>query len=826
MIIRDIKKSHLYPAVLLEKVLSHHMRHVFLRTVDVSLALFIFVLSVGGLHKYYPNFGVGVVSTITHYSSLLVGLAFILLGVWLFTFLLEAFFRAYYFEKIAGIPGNLVPGNESHPEWNRITFEALLVLSDVKDDDPWRAFFSSELGKRVCMRAGIPLDDTKNFITKRGMRSFGQLSIPQGEILSIAKLAQLLIDNDPAFAQFLLEHNISKEEWAAASMWAADEYARDKERERWWTRERLARVPSIGRDFSYGEAYVLKRYAKDLTASVMGGTPNGATKQADALLDLERVLLRARGANALVVAPITTVGTELMYAFARMIAGGAVQPGLENKRLFMLAPEAMIAATENKLAFERLFLTMMNEVAQAGNVIVAFERINAFAEGVRPLGVNLFELLEPYLTSGHLQIIVTVDQNEFHDAFEPNSSLMSHFSVVKITETEGEETTRILENAAEALEIQHGVFFTYPAVHQIIHAAEEFYSDGIMPDKAIDLLIELVPYTTAAKTPIVTRKLVDGFVARKTNIPVGEITAAERDKLTQLEAFLHKRVIGQDEAVVAIANAMRRARAGVRNEKRPIGTFLFLGPTGVGKTETAKALAEVFFGSEDAMSRLDMTEYRTSDALARLIGSFEGGAAGTFSTILRDKSYGVILLDEFEKTNTEVLDLFLQVFDEGIFSDMRGHKVNARQSIFIATSNAGSDLIWDKMKSGVPLSSAKDEIVSEIVHRGIFKPELLNRFDGVILFTPLDDHARKQIARLLLEKFAQEVRQKGINFVVSDTLVDYIAARGNDPVFGARPMRRAMQETIERIVAEKVIAGTLPAGSRLELSLADLPQHS
>lgn len=820
---RDIEKSRLHPIVVLDTILSHRGRHIVSRINSIILVGFFFVLMVvvvGNVYGAWNHQNAVILNTIT---PKLFGLALIALGIWLVVFLQEAFFRAYYFENVAGIKGDLVRGNDTGEEWDRITFEALHILLRARNEDLWRAFFSSPLGARVCLRAGISPSDARTFSAGRPIRALGEFEIPPGEVLTAAKLAALLYDRDETFVQFLFERNLKREEWIAASAWVADEYAREKERERWWTRERLSRVPSMGADFSYGEAYALRRYATDLTETAVSVSGEEDVKQNSALVDLERVLLREKGQNALVVAPIASVATDLLRSLARRISNGTVPPALEHKRLYLLSPETIVAAAGEKAAFEQLFITMMNQAVVAGNSIIAFERIHAFSESVRPLGVNLMELLEPYLVSSRMQIIATADHNEFREILEPNAALMAHFSVVKITETESDETIRILENIAEGIEARHGVFFTYPAIAETVRAAEEYFSEGIMPDKAIDLLTELVPLAKAEKTGIITRSLVHALVERKTKIPMGEVTAPERDKLMQLEPLLHKRVIGQDEAVVAIAGAIRRARAGVRSEKRPIGNFLFLGPTGVGKTETAKALAEVFFGNEDALSRLDMTEYRTGDSLARLIGSFEGHESGTLSSMLREKPYGVVLLDEFEKTAPEALDLFLQVFDEGMFADMRGRKVSARQSIFIATSNAGSDLIWEKIKSGAPLANAKDEIITEIVGRGIFKPELLNRFDGVILFTPLDEEARRRIGRLMLEQFAKGMREKGIDVVITDALVEYVAAQGNDPAFGARPMRRAIQETVERIVAEKIIAGALPPGSRLELSPEDLP---
>ncbi|OGZ15589.1 MAG: hypothetical protein A3H76_03950 [Candidatus Lloydbacteria bacterium RIFCSPLOWO2_02_FULL_54_12] len=279
-------------------------------------------------------------------------------------------------------------------------------------------------------------------------------------------------------------------------------------------------------------------------------------------------------------------------------------------------------------------------------------------------------------------------------------------------------------------------------------------------------------------------------------------------------------VVGQEQALVVIADAMRRSRAGVRNMSRPIGTFLFLGPTGVGKTETAKALATVFFGNENALSRLDMSEYQGEDGLARILGGGEG-ATGALPLLLKEHPYGVLLLDEFEKANVKVLDLFLQVLDEGVFHDGKGKKVNARNTIFIATSNAGANEIREAVREGSDLEAVKKSIIDRIIAAGKIKPELFNRFDGIILFHTLTMEDYKRIARLMLEKLRRRLLEQNINLMLNDAVIDAVIAHGVDPDFGARPMTRAVQDVVEKKVAEKIIAGSLGQGATVVFTPED-----
>jgi ATP-dependent Clp protease ATP-binding subunit ClpA len=341
-------------------------------------------------------------------------------------------------------------------------------------------------------------------------------------------------------------------------------------------------------------------------------------------------------------------------------------------------------------------------------------------------------------------------------------------------------------------------------------------------DKALDILVELPKFVLKQKKTFITRKDVLDIVQTKTGIPVGEIKEKERDKLLNLEKILHERVISQNEAIIAIGSALRRSRSGIESANKPMGSFLFLGPTGVGKTETAKALSQVFFDNDKKILRLDMSEYSGGDSLSRMLGSFETGKQGILTSLLRENQYGVLLLDEFEKANHEVHNLFLQILDEGVFSDMVGTKVNARNLIIIATSNAGSSIIWDYVKQSKSLAENKQNIVDEIIHQGFFKPELINRFDGVILFHPLQDSDLKQIAMLMLKKLAKRLEDKGLELVITETLVNYLVEQGGDPLFGARPINRAIQDNVEEIIARKVIGGNLEPGSKMIITREDL----
>jgi ATP-dependent Clp protease ATP-binding subunit ClpC len=396
---------------------------------------------------------------------------------------------------------------------------------------------------------------------------------------------------------------------------------------------------------------------------------------------------------------------------------------------------------------------------------------------------------------------------------------MAHFEVVTIKPLSLDEIVQVISREALISEEKYKILYTYPAILEIAKSAEYYFPEGVSADKASDLLNEISPWAIENNLELIGDDEVINYISKKTNIPISNISTAEKNKLLNLENLLMKRVIAQKEAVFAVSNAVRRSRAGIRNEKRPLGSFLFLGPTGVGKTETAKALADVFFGDEKLLMRLDMSEYQNKESLARLIGSQENNTQGILSNMLRENPYGVLLLDEFEKTNKEVLNLFLQIIDEGYFSDVTGKKVMARNIMFIATSNAGAEKIFEIVSTGKNLKNYEAEIISTIVKKEILKPELINRFDATVLFHPLSKQDLTEIAKLMLQKVEKRLGEKGMIFSIDKELIDFIAEGGYNPTFGARPMNRLIQDTVEQHMADLIIRGTLNAGQTINFKV-------
>jgi len=635
--------------------------------------------------------------------------------------------------------------------------------------------------------------------------------------------ARVLYQKDEEFAQFLFSYQIQEDEFAGGAEWVERFSILSAKRERWWSRNNLGRISGIGKDWSYGSVYLLEKYGKDITTTTLYTSIIPSSVQYESnIKELETTLTRGRQSNILIVGDGEIGKTEIIAHLAHKIEEGRVAAALQHKRVIILDGAVLITAMKEKGVFEERLLQTFNQAVKAGNIILVLKNFPTFMESARSIDSDIVTLLQPYFTSPGIQIIATSGVNNFHKVLESRSQFMEYFEVSLIRSIDEAATVRMLEIQAERLERQRGVLFTYPAVVMVARSADRYFTQRSLLDKGLDLLEEVIGLTLRDKRRVVTKQDVLALIEAKTGIPLGEADEKERGKLLNLESVLHERVIGQNRAIEAVSKAMRRSRAGVRNQDRPMGSFLFLGPTGVGKTETAKALAEAFFGGEKKMMRLDMSEYRTADALSRLIGSFEGSKQGRLVAMLKQQQYGVLLLDEFEKTNKEVLDLFLQIFDEGQFSDMTGKKINARNIIIIATSNAASDLIWEHSKEGEGTSLSEADLVDEIIKRDIFKPELLNRFDGVIVFDPIDKKSAREIALLLLNKLQKRLKKKGVSLLVNDDLVDMVVRHGYNVKFGARPMKRAIQERVEQVVADKMIREGIAAGTTIELSPSEL----
>ncbi len=744
------------------------------------------------------------------------------LSTWLTLQMLKYYQRSYYYHVEALLERGDTGIQSAYTTPN---YEVCDIYYQVQYGDLLKSYVTSTYGRVLLHRLGIDNKTVDEYLSRRSaVVNYGERERELREVFTLLDLSHVLVETDPDFYQFLFALGVRERELTGAAEWIERQIKKKKQRERYWGRVALGQAPSFGAEFAYGAAYALSRFGHDLSKQAVGGASNFRFLYGnEQIKQLEIVLSRAKEANAILVGEDGSGKMDVILDFARDIMNGYTNPALAHKRVMAFDAKAFVSTMHSKQELETGLIKIMNDTVKAGNIILVIDDLPGFIQGALALDADVMGALDPYLRGSALQVIATADNSRFHQLIEPNQGIMQRFEKVMLTEPAEASLVRIIEEVAEGAERKNPIFFTYPAILEIVRSAQNYFSDGIMPDKAIDLLVELTPSMLARGGHLVKKMDVLEFVKEKTNIPVGAISDDERERLLHLEQLMKKLVVGQEEALTVIANAMRRSRAGVRSMSRPIGAFLFLGPTGVGKTETAKALATVFFGDEGAMSRIDMSEYQGEDGLSRMIGTMDG-VLGTLPTLLKEHPYGVVLLDEFEKTNPKVLDLFLQVLDEGIFHDAQGKKVNARNAIFIATSNAGAPQIREAVKMGTDLESVKKSIIDEVISVGKLKPELFNRFDGIILFHPLTHDDYLSIAQLMLKKLQKRLRERSIDLVINDVLIEAVMHSGIDPQMGARPMTRAIQDVVEQKVAEKIISGAASPGSKIEFTRSDFPE--
>lgn len=808
-----------YPALLLERALSHRARHILKKLFGVGVVCFAFISILLIVIERFERIGalVPVLRAFGAVSHQTVGLTFLACACWLALFMLEAMFHSFYFEGVGTAPTEVDGGPVPQ-------FEVASIVFNTRSHDVVDGFCTSLPGMRILMRAGISGESVGVFLTHRtGAIQVNILQQAGAKIGTLSQFAAQLMRIDKEFQNFIFSQGISEEDFRSVAMWVERLIHDEKRHERWWSREHLFAYPGIAEGWAYGETYHLDHYSRpiskeDIFARVDEKSPFGK-EEAD---KLEAILGKEKESNALLVGEAGAGGHDIIARIAKRIERGASLPQLSHKAIRLLNHEMLIAAAGEKGKFEREFISIMVQAISAGNIVLVIEDLPAFIRSATSIGADIVSLFDHYLSVGGFQVIAMSGLEEFHQFLERSGGVISRFDTVMIPAVDVGTTLRVLEDRTIELERRHGMFFTYLALKVIAESADQYFPYGVMPDKAVDLLLEVLPEMQQKGLTFVNKNQVLDFVTQKTGIPVGTIGEKEKEKLQNLEAILQRRVIDQQEAVRAVSDALRRVRSGLGSVHRPIGTFLFLGPTGVGKTETAKALAEAYFGEEGKLLRLDMSEYSGADALSRLIGTGAMGArGGTFASMAREHPYGVMLLDEFEKATKDVHNLFLQVFDEGFFSDGLGKRVVVRNMIFIATSNAGSDFIWEAFKRGENVGDLKKQLVDAVIKAGIYKPELLNRFDDIIVFQPLGVETLRKISKLMLGGLVDKLDAKGIRFELTDDLVETLVEQGYDPQFGARPMRRALEQKIEGLIAKKMIAGEIKPGSVFKLSKSD-----
>ncbi len=647
----------------------------------------------------------------------------------------------------------------------------------------------------------------------------------------------------------------------------------------------LVREDLGGRSQGKNRGSMLGQYSRDLTQLARDGKLDPVVGRNDEIRRVVQILSRRTKNNPCLIGEPGVGKTAVVEGLAQRIVSGDVPDTVKDMKLLTLDLSGMVAGSKYRGEFEERIKRVIKEVIDAGNVILFLDELHTLigaggAEGA----IDASNIMKPSLARGELQLIGATTIAEYRKYVEKDAALERRFQPVNVEEPTEEEAIRILEGVKGRYEEHHHVEITQEAVEAAVRLSARYINDRNLPDKAIDLIDEaaasarikamdmpdkqkellesihkmdrqielsirmeafLQAHEIKARQAELIRKYekaqkkreekedsynysigendIANVVAMWTRIPVQKLAEKESDRLLKLESILHKRVIGQEEAVVSVSKAMRRGRVGLKDPKRPIGSFLFLGPTGVGKTELSKALAEAMFGSEDALIRVDMSEYMEGHSVSKMIGSppgyvgFEEG--GQLTDKVRQNPYSVVLFDEIEKAHPDVFNVLLQVLDDGHITDSKGRKVSFKNTILIMTSNAGAQRIVDPKNLGFAAESSakkdyekmKSAVMEEVKHS--FKPEFINRIDDIIVFHQLDDKNMREIVNLLASQLSKRCEtQMDIKLTLTAGLKEHIAKKYADPKMGARPLKRAIQNVIEDALAEEILHKNVAPG--------------
>lgn len=630
----------------------------------------------------------------------------------------------------------------------------------------------------------------------------------------------LMIEKD---SKLLFAKQLKTEDIANILYWARLEYPHEENPEK-------IRVHLTGRGI--GEGLVsgwtpeTKKYTSEFTSLALRDKPviRGRETEFKSLLE---GLVKVENNNVLLVGDIGSGKENLVRALSYYSFEGQLGGYLNYKRVLQLLVGTLTAGATNRSDLEVRLQSIIAEISHAQDVLIYIPDFQNIL-GASSYGLDLSGALLPYLKTGNLPLIATMTTGAYKTYMERNP-LKEAFTVIQLKEPDKNTVIQMVLSEASKIEKEYKVILSYRSIASAVELSERFFQDEVLPGSAVALLETVANKVALSKSPVFEKthkKMVHEAdvvknVEDQAHVAISLPTGDEINLLLHLEDRLHERVIEQNEAVSIIAEAMRRVRSGMTTQERPV-SFLFLGPTGVGKTETAKTLAEFYYGGEKNMIRLDMSEYTDEDGLRRLLGSppGQGDERGELTDKIHDNPASLVLLDEFEKANPKIHNLFLQVLDDGRLTDNKGVTVSFRNAIIIATSNAGSEFIREEVEKGTQIDkSFQQKLLDFLQTKNIFKPELLNRFDGVVTFKPLSDSQVAKVVKLLLNSLTATMEDQDIKLVFEDAVIAKIAKEGFDTEFGARPLRRYIQDNIEDMLAQKKLTHELDRGKTATFSI-------
>ncbi len=582
--------------------------------------------------------------------------------------------------------------------------------------------------------------------------------------------------------------------------------------------------------YNFGNKSVLLEFGTDITKLAEEGKLDPVAERTNEIDRTIHILLRRIKNNPVIIGNAGVGKTAIVEGLAQLIIEGKVPHELIGKRIIQIDIASLVAGASHRGEFEERLRKVIKEVQLSeGKIILFVDEIQTLIGAGQTEGsLDASNIIKPFIARGQLQIIGSTTISEYRRYIEKDKAFERRFQTVLVEEPPEESAVKMINVLKSKYEEFHKVVFTDETIEAAVKLSKRYIGDRYLPDKAVDVLdeaaadVRLSTESGKRTSNQVTRQDIELVISKWTNIPITKLNEDESEKLLHLEDLIHKRLINQEVAVKAIAEAVRRGRIGLTNVTRPIASFIFLGPTGVGKTELAKTLAEVLFGKEEAMIRLDMSEYMEKHEVAKLIGAPPGYVGyeegGQLTEAVRIKPYSVVLFDEVEKAHADVFNILLQILEDGRLTDNKGNVISFKNTIIVATSNIGSSLIQQELQNKNEVSSEELKKVKALVENELhkfFKPELLNRFDDVIMFDPLGQKHMLEIAKLQLQKTAKLLIDQQVMFTIDPKALEQLAKEGYDPIYGARPLRRLIQSVIENPIATLLIQKQFVAGETI-----------
>lgn len=607
--------------------------------------------------------------------------------------------------------------------------------------------------------------------------------------------------------EFLNSHLLDPKNIDKVLLWFEDYYSTTIKKQPWWELKNLLSLPPLARHWSAGYTYYLDQYGQELTSeSYLANRPVIVDRENE-IKQIESILSRSMEPNVILIGDEGVGKHTVIDSLANRIYYGQSHPQLAYRRIFKLNMQKVLSQFTDKSKREEFFDELLDEAVRAKNLIIFIDNLERYVNFYHPQGIDLSNVIEKYAKRNDIQFIGITHLFAYQKFILPNEKITRLFTPIKIDEIDSDTALKILLNLTFSFEFRYQVTIPYETLLTLINQSQFFITYIPFPEKAIVLLDEICAYAQSNRIKVIKPELVNLILSKKIQVPTA-LTEEIRNKLINLESLLKQRIIHQDYAISSLTNSLKNAFILLGKRKEPLARFLFLGPTGVGKTETAKALAQIFFGSEKFLIRFDMSLYQSKNDIPKLIGDMTTANPGLLSKAIREQPYGVLLLDEIEKADPDLINIFLTILDEGYFTDGFGKKVNCHNLVIIATSNAGAEFIFTKINNQVSINEKKleKEMINYLIKNKIFMPEFLNRFDGVIFYQPLTQTTVKEIVKKIIKENITQIENSfQIKIIITDNFVNKLLDKSHNLSFGAREIRRMIETEIEYKIADLIL---------------------